>query len=64
MQGSGNPSVWPMIPQLAPRLRMFLGQEVMTMALDMTAQLAPMLWGMIGLMVISTVSLFVAHSHR
>jgi len=53
-----------MIPQLAPRLRMFLGQEVMTMALDMTAQLAPMLWGMIGLMVISTVSLFVAHSHR
>ena len=33
------------------------------MAIDMTAQLAPMLWGMVVLMVVSGVSLFVSHFH-
>ncbi len=32
------------------------------MVFDMTAQLAPMMWGMIALMVASTVSLFLSHN--
>ena len=31
------------------------------MALDMTVQLAPMLWAMVGLMVVSSASLVVSH---
>ncbi len=33
------------------------------MGLDMTAQLAPVMWGMVMLMVVSGVALFVAHQH-
>ena len=32
------------------------------MALDMTAQLAPMIWAMVGLMVVSSVSLLLSHN--
>jgi len=32
------------------------------MALDMTAQLAPMIWAIVGLMVVSSVSLLLSHS--
>lgn len=31
------------------------------MALDMTAQLAPMMWALLGLMVVSSVSLLLSH---
>jgi hypothetical protein len=31
------------------------------MGLDMTAQLAPMIWGMVSLMVVSVVSLLLSH---
>ena len=31
------------------------------MVLDMTAQLAPMMWGMVVIMMISSVSLFLSH---
>jgi hypothetical protein len=31
------------------------------MTLDMTAQLAPMIWTMVALLVVSSVSLFAAH---
>jgi len=31
------------------------------MVLDMTAQLAPMIWGMVVLMVVSSVSLLASH---
>ncbi len=31
------------------------------MAIDMTAQLAPMLWAMVALLVLSSLSLFVSH---
>jgi hypothetical protein len=31
------------------------------MTLDMTVQLAPMIWAMVGLMVVSSLSLLVAH---
>ncbi len=31
------------------------------MAIDMTAQLAPMLWAMVALLVVSSLSLFVSH---
>jgi hypothetical protein len=37
-------------------------QEVMSMVLDMTAQLAPMMWGLVVLMVVSTVSVLLAHN--
>jgi len=40
------------------------GQEVSTMAIDMTAQLAPMIWGMLVLMVVASVSLLAAHNHN
>lgn len=33
------------------------------MALDMTAQLAPMVWGMVMLMVVSGVALFFSHQN-
>jgi hypothetical protein len=33
------------------------------MALDMTAQLAPMIWGMVVLMAVATASLLAAHNH-
>ena len=36
-------------------------QEVTTMALDMTAQLMPMVWGMVALMVVSGFSLLLSH---
>jgi len=36
----------------------------MTMAIDMTAQLAPMLWGMVALVVLASASLLAAHDHR
>ncbi len=32
------------------------------MAIDMTAQLAPMLWGMVALMVVASISLLAAHT--
>jgi len=32
------------------------------MALDMTVQLAPMIWAIVGLMVVSSVSLLLSHS--
>jgi hypothetical protein len=32
------------------------------MVLDMTAQLAPMVWGLVVLMMISSVSLFLSHN--
>jgi len=32
------------------------------MALDMTAQLAPMIWAIVGLMVVSSVSLLLSHN--
>jgi hypothetical protein len=31
------------------------------MALDMTAQLAPMLWGMVALMVVASLSILLSH---
>ena len=31
------------------------------MALDMTAQLVPMVWAMVGLMVVSAVSVLLSH---
>ena len=31
------------------------------MAIDMTAQLAPMIWGMVALMAVASVSLLAAH---
>jgi len=34
------------------------------MALDMTAQLVPMFWSLIGIMVITGLSLFAAHDHN
>ncbi len=34
------------------------------MALDMTAQLVPMLWMLIGMMVVSGMSLFAAHDRK
>lgn len=37
------------------------GQEVTKMALDMTAQLVPMVWAMVGLMVVSAVSVLLSH---
>jgi hypothetical protein len=36
-------------------------QEVTTMALDMTAQFMPMVWGMVALMVVSGFSLLLSH---
>ncbi len=33
------------------------------MQIDMTTQLVPMIWAMIALMVVASVSLFGAHSH-
>jgi len=45
---------------LAPTLRTSSSQEVRQMALDMTAQLVPMMWMLIGMMVVSGVSLFAA----
>jgi hypothetical protein len=37
-------------------------QEVMSMVLDMTAQLAPVMWGFVVLMVASVVSVLLAHN--
>jgi hypothetical protein len=37
-------------------------QEVMSMVLDMTAQLAPVMWGFVVLMVASAVSVLLAHN--
>ena len=34
------------------------------MALDMTAQLAPMIWAMVALMVVAGVSLMASHPHN
>jgi hypothetical protein len=34
------------------------------MAIDMTAQLAPLIWGMVVLMVVASVSLLAAHNHN
>jgi len=34
------------------------------MTIDMTAQLAPMLWGMVALMAVAGVSLFAAHDRH
>jgi hypothetical protein len=34
------------------------------MAIDMTAQLAPVIWGMVMLMVVASVSLLAAHDHH
>lgn len=34
------------------------------MTLDLTAQLAPVIWMMIGLMVVSGLSILWAHDHR
>jgi len=33
------------------------------MAIDMTAQLAPMIWGMVVLMAVASISLLAAHRH-
>ena len=38
-----------------------MAQEVTTMALDMTAQLAPMVWGMVALMVVASLSILLSH---
>lgn len=38
-----------------------VGQEVTTMALDMTAQFMPMVWGMVVVMVVSGCSLLLSH---
>ena len=34
------------------------------MAMDMTAQLIPMIWMMVGVMVVSGLSLFAAHDNK
>ena len=47
---------------LGTALAVFGGQEVMSMVLDMTTQLAPMMWGLVVLMVASSVSVLLAHS--
>ena len=47
-------------PSLGIALAWAHTQEERTMALDMTAELAPMIWGMIALLAISGVSLLVA----
>ena len=47
----------------APSLLIRNEQEVATMALDMTAQLAPMMWAIVTLMVISSVALFFSHQN-
>ena len=51
------------VPRVRPwhRLCDDTEQEVTTMAIDMTAQLAPMMWGMVVLMVVSTLSLLLSH---
>jgi hypothetical protein len=36
-------------------------QEVTTMTLDMTAQLIPMVWAIVGVMVVSGFSLLLSH---
>ncbi len=46
---------------LAPALRTQLGQEDTKMVLDMTAQLAPVMWGMVMLLVVSMVSVGLSH---
>lgn len=33
------------------------------MVLDMTAQLAPVMWGMVVMMVVSSVALFLSHQN-
>jgi len=38
-----------------------MGKEVHAMMLDMTAQLAPMLWVMLGTMVLATAALLLSH---
>jgi hypothetical protein len=48
--------------QLGTALAMQREQEVTTMVLDMTAHLAPMMWGMIALMVIAGASLLASHN--
>ena len=46
---------------MAPCLRDASGKEVQRMALDMTAQLAPMVWGMVALLMVATFSVLLSH---
>jgi hypothetical protein len=48
--------------QLGTVLAMQHEQEVTTMVLDMTAHLAPMMWGMIALMLVAGASLLASHN--
>ena len=55
-------AAWSVRPSgLAPHLPPAAWQEVTTMALDMTAQLIPMVWGMVALMVVSSAALLLSH---